>query len=112
MKFGLLEGQSVEGAPLAKRYYAQFYEPDPRAFWFSLVLEFSEKGWASRSLDYIMNSSWTHVAYCTKPTYVRFAVEEAEQAALISTNYFGSDKQISFRGPDSVANVVEVIRYG
>lgn len=112
LKFGLLEAEAVAGDHLAKRYFARFYEPDPRAFWVSLALEFADEGWGSRSLDFIMHSSWTRIAYCTKPTYARFAVEEAERVALVSTNYFGSEKQISFRGKDPVTAVAEVIRYG
>lgn len=111
-KFGLLEARPVPEDRIAKRFYAQFYEPDPRAFWFSLVLEFSEQGWASRSLDFVVHDSWTRIAYCAKPTYTRFVMEEAERVALVSTSYFGSEKQVSFRGPDPVASVVEAIRYG
>ena len=110
-KFGLLEARPVPGDRFAKRFFARFYEPDLRAFWFSLALEFSKQGWTSRSLDYVMNGSWTRIAYCTRPAYARFAVEEAERAALVVTDFFGSEKQVTFRGPDPVANVVEAIRY-
>jgi hypothetical protein len=41
-KFGLLEAQPVPGDRIAKRFFAHFYTPDPRAFWFSLALEFAE----------------------------------------------------------------------
>jgi hypothetical protein len=112
VKFGLLEARPVPGDRIAKRFFAHFHEPDPRAFWFSLALEFSEMGWASRSLGFIANSSWTRTAYCARPTYVRFVMEEAERAALVNVSYFGSEKQVSFRGPDPVASVVKVIRYG
>jgi len=111
-KFGLLEARPVPGDRIAKRFFARFYEPDPPAFWFSLALEFAEQGWTSRSLDYITNESWTRIAYCTKTTYARFVMDEAERAALIVTDFFGSEKQVTFRGPDPVANVVEAIRYG
>jgi len=111
-KFGLLEARLVPGDRIAKRFFAHFYEPDPRAFWFSLALEFAEHGWTSRSLDYITNESWTRIAYCTKRTYARFVMEEAERAALVLTDFFGSEKQVTFRGLDPVANVVETIRYG
>ena len=112
VKFGLLEARRVPGDRVAKRFFARFYEPDPRAFWFSLALEFRDNGWTSRSLDYIANGSWTRIAYCTKGAYARFVMEEAERAALVVTDFFGSEKQVTFRGPDAVANVVEAIRYG
>jgi hypothetical protein len=111
-KFGLLEARPVPGDRIARHFYAHFYDPDPRAFWFSLALEFTERGWTSRSLDYIVNQSWTRVAYCTKTTYARFIVDEAERAALVVTDFFGSEKQVTLRGPDPLTNVVEAIRYG
>jgi hypothetical protein len=111
-KFGLLEAQPVPGDHFTKRFFARFYDPDPRAFWFSLAVEFAEQGWTSRSLDYVTNESWTRIAYCTRPAYARFAMEEAERAALVVTDFFGSEKQVTFRRPDPVANVVEAIRYG
>lgn len=111
-KFGLLEARNVPGDRIAKRFFAHFYEPDPRAFWFSLALEFAGQGWTSRSLDFIASQSWTRIAYCTKTAYARFVMEEAERAALVLTDFFGSEKQITFRGPDPLANVVEAIRCG
>jgi hypothetical protein len=111
-RFGLLEARPVPGDRIAKRFYSHFYDPDPRAFWFSLALEFAERGWTSRSLDYITNQSWTRVAYCTKTTYARFIIDEAERAALVVTDFFGSEKQVTLRGPDPLAKVVEAIRYG
>lgn len=110
-KFGLLEAHNVPGDRFAKRFSAQYYEPDPGAFWFSLALEFTEQGWTSRSLDYIIDESWTHTAYCTKAAYARFVMEEAERNALVVSDFFGSEKQVTLRGPDPVANVVEAIRY-
>ena len=112
VKFGLLEARRVPGDRIAKRFFARFYEPDPRALWFSLALEFADNGWTSRSLDYIANDSWTRIGYCTKAAYARFVMEEAERAALVVTDFFGSEKQVTFRGPDAVANVVGAIRYG
>lgn len=111
-KFGVLEAQPVPGDRIDKRFFARFYDPDPRAFWFSLALEYVEQGWTTRSLDYIVEQSWTRIAYCTKPMYARFAIEEAERAALVVTSFFGSDKEITFRGGDLVSSVVEAIRYG
>lgn len=111
-KFGLLKAQTVPGDRFVKYFFAHFYEPDPRAFWFSLALEFADQGWTSRSLDYVTNQSWTRIAYCTKTAYARFVMEEAERAALVVTDFFGSEKQVTFRGPDPVVNVVEAIRYG
>ena len=58
-KFGLLEAHPVPGDRIAKRFYAAFYRPDPRAFWFSLATEFVERGWTSRSLDFVAGNSWT-----------------------------------------------------
>jgi hypothetical protein len=123
-KFGLLEARPVPGDRFAKHFFARFYEPDPRAFWFSLALEFVEQGWTSRSLDYVTHESWTRISYCTKPAYARFVMDEAERVGLVVTDFFGSEKQVTFRtppsppyeegsiGPDLVANVVETIRYG
>jgi hypothetical protein len=39
-------------------------------------------------------------------------MEEAERAALVVTDFFGSERQVTFRGPDPLTNVVEAIRYG
>ena len=111
-KFGLLEARAVPGARIAKRFFARFYEPDPRAFWFSLAVEFAAQGWTSRSLEFVASHAWTRVAYCARPAYVRFVMDEAERAGLIVTDFYGSEKQCTFRGPDAVANVVEAIRYG
>jgi hypothetical protein len=110
-KFGLLQVHNLPGDRFAKRFSARFYEPDPRAFWFSLALEFAEQGWTSRSLDFITGQSWTRIAYCTKTSYARFVMEEAERAALVVTDFFGSEKQVTFRGTDLVANIAEAIRY-
>jgi hypothetical protein len=111
-KFGILETRPIPGERIGKRFLARFYEPDPRAFWFSLALEFTEQGWTSRSLDYITNQSWTRIAYCTRPTYARFVMEEAERTGLVVTDFFGSEKQVTLRGPNPLANVVEAVRYG
>ena len=111
-KFGVLEAQAVPGDRIDKRFFARFYDPNPRAFWFSLALEYFEHGWTTRSLDYIADQSWTRVAFCTKPMYARFVIEEAERAALVVTSFFGSNKEITFRGGDPIDSVVEAIRYG
>jgi len=108
-KFGLLEARAVPGDRIAKRFYARFYEPDMRAFWFSLATEFDGRGWTSRSLDFVSSASWTRIAYCATPAFVRYAVEEAERAGLVATDFFGSEKQVTLRGPDPVARVTEVI---
>ena len=111
-KFGLLEAQTVPGDRIAKRFFARFYEPDPRAFWFSLALEFAWQGWSSRSLDFIAAHSWTRVAYCARPAYVRFVMAEAERSGLIVTDFYGSERQCTFRGPDAAAQIAEALRYG
>lgn len=111
-KFGLLEASPVPGNRIAKRFLARFYEPDPRAFWFSLALEFAEQGWTARSLDFVIRQSWTRIAYCTSPAYARFIMEEAERSALVVTSFFGSEKQVTLRGPDVVVNVVDAIQHG
>jgi hypothetical protein len=108
-KFGLLEARAVPGDRIAKRFYAHFYEPDARAFWFSLALEFDSRGWTSRSLDFVSGTSWTRIAYCATPAFVRYAVEEAERAGLVATDFFGSEKQVTLRGPEPVARVAEAI---
>lgn len=111
-KFGVLEAEPVPGDRFDKRYFARFYEPEPAAFWFSLVLEFDEQGWTSRDLDFVTARSWTRVAYCTAPAYTRFVMEEAERMGLVVTEFFGSEKQVTLRGPDPMQNVLEAIRYG
>lgn len=111
-KFGVLETQPVPGDRFAKRYFARFYEPEPGAFWFSLALEFAENGWTSRALDFVTTRSWTRVAYSTTPAYTRFVMEEAERSGLVVTEFFGSEKQVTLRGPDPVENVLEAIVYG
>jgi hypothetical protein len=108
-KFGLLEARAVPGDRIAKRFYAHFYEPDVRAFWFSLAMEFDGRGWTSRSLDFVSSASWTRIAYCATPAFVRYAVEEAERAGLVATDFFGSEKQVTLRGPEPVARIVEMI---
>jgi len=108
-KFGLLEARSVPGDRIAKRFFARFYDPDARAFWFSLALEFDARGWTSRSLDFVANASWTRTAYCATPAFARYAVEEAERAGLLVTDFFGSEKQVTLRGPEPVGRVAEAI---
>ncbi|MBN1536875.1 MAG: hypothetical protein JW908_09105 [Anaerolineales bacterium] len=111
-KFGILEAQPIPGRNIGKRFFPHFYDPDPRAFWFYLATEFSEQGWTSRSLAYITKQSWTRIAFCTSETYARYAVEEAERSALMVTNFFGSEKQITLRGPDPLQRITEAIQYG
>jgi len=111
-KFGLLDTQPVPGDPIARRFFARFYDPEPGAFWYSLALEFAGQGWTSRSLEFVTARSWTRVAYCTTPVYARFVMEEAERAGLVVTDFFGSEKQITLRGPDPLSNVVEAILHG
>lgn len=111
-KFGLLEARPVPGDRIAKQFFAHFYEPDPRAFWFSLALEFTEQGWTSRSLDYVINQSWTRIAFCTSPAYARFIMDEAERSAVIVTSFFGSEKQVTLRGPNIITNITEAIKHG
>ncbi len=108
-KFGLLEARAVPGDRIAKRFFARFYEPDVRAFWFSLATEFNERGWTSRSLDYVTGTSWTRVGYGTTPAFARYAVEEAEAAGLVVTNFFGSEKQVTLAGPDAISKIVAAI---
>ena len=108
-KFGLLEARAVPGDRIAKRFFARSYEPDARAFWFSLALEFDARGWTSRSLDFVASASWTRIAYCATPAFVRYAVEEAERAGLVATDFFGSEKQVTLRGPEPVARIAEAI---
>ena len=112
LKFGILESESETGKMFHKRYFAHFYDPAPEAFWFSLALEFSEHNWTSRSLDFIITKSWTRTAYCTSTAYARYVMEEAERQGIVITEFFGSERQMTLRGPDSIDRIVEVIRYG
>jgi hypothetical protein len=75
-------------------------------------LEFDSRGWTSRSLDFVGNASWTRIAYCATPAFVRYAVEEAERAGLVATDFFGSEKQVTLRGPEPVARIAEAIKIG
>ena len=111
-KFGLLEARPRPGDRIAKQFFAHFYEPDPGAFWFSLAVEFIEQGWTSRSLDYVLHQSWTRIAYCASPAYARFVMDEAERSAVVVTSFFGSEKQVTWRGPDIISNVLEAIKRG
>ncbi len=108
-KFGVLEAERVEGNAIAKRFYARFTEPDPKAFLFGLAFEFSDHGWASRSLDWVATDSWTRVGFCMRPAYVRFAVEQGEQWGVLVLEYFGNQPQVTFRGPDPVERIAELI---
>ncbi len=111
-KFALLNAQPIPGESYAKRFFAQYYEPEPGAFWFSLAKEFEKQGWASRSLNFVANQSWTRIAYCTTPSYARFVMGEAERAGVALTEYFGSEKQMTLRGADPQGTVVEAIIHG
>jgi len=110
-KFGLLEALPVKGDAIAKDFFAHFYQPDVRAFWFSLTQEFIDQGWTTRSERFICESSWTRIAYCTTPAYARFALDEAERHGLITMDFFGNEKQATLRGPEPFTRLVEVIRY-
>jgi len=108
-KFGVLEAEQVEGNAIAKRFYARFTEPDPKAFLFGLAMEFDDHGWASRSLDWVMTHSWTRVGLCVRPAYARFALEQGEQWGVVAPEFFGSQRQVTLRGPDPVERVVDLI---
>ncbi len=108
-KFGVLEAEQVEGNAIAKRFYARLTEPDPKAFLFGLAAEFDDHGWTSRALDWVMVNSWARIAFCTSPTYVRFAVEQGEHLGLVIPEYFGSQRQVTLMGSDPVAKVAEVL---
>lgn len=110
-KFGIMEAQPIPGNLIAKQFFAHFYQPDIRAFWFSLTQEFTEHAWTSRSEQFICEHSWTRTAFCATSAYARFALEEAEKHGLTSVDFFGTEKQFTLRGPDPWARLVEVIRY-
>lgn len=111
IKFGVLEAQPVPGNTIAKQFFAHYYQPDVRAFWFSLTQEFNDHGWTSRSEKFICERSWTRTAFCTTQAYARFALDEAEKNGFVSLDFFGSDKQFTLRGPDPWARLLELIRY-
>ena len=108
-KFGVLESERVKGNAIAKRFYARFTEPDPRAFLFGLAAEFYDHGWISRSLEWVVTRSWTRIGFCTRPAYARFAVEQGEQSGMLILEYFGNQPQVTLRGPDPVERVAELI---
>ncbi len=111
IKFGLMEAQPIPGNAIAKQFFAHFYQPDVRAFWFALALEFGEQGWTSRSERFICERSWMRTAFCTTSAYARFALEEAEKQGFAALDFFGSEKQFTLRGPDPWARLLEVVRY-
>jgi hypothetical protein len=39
-------------------------------------------------------------------------MEEAERSAVVVTSFFGSEKQVTLRGPDIMTNLVEAIKHG
>ena len=108
-KFGLLEAERVKGNAIAKRFYARFTEPDPRAFLFALAVEFDDHAWASRSLDWVMTRSWARIGFCTRPAYVRFIVEQGEHWGVVIPEYFGSQRQVTLWGPDPVERIADLI---
>jgi hypothetical protein len=55
----------------------------------------------------VSNTSWTRTAYCATPAFARYAVEEAERAGLVATGFFGSEKQVTLRGPDLIARAAD-----
>jgi hypothetical protein len=110
-KFGIMESQPVPGNIIAKQFFAHFYQPDVRAFWFSLTQEFTKHAWTSRSEQFICERSWTRTAFCATSAYARFALDEAEKHSLINVDFFGAEKQFTLRGPDPWARLLEVIRY-
>ena len=110
-KFGLLEARAIPGDRIAKHFFAHFYQPDVRAFWFSLAQEFNEQGWTSRSERFICERSWTRTAFCATSAYARFALDEAEKHGIAMLDFFGSEKQFTLRGPDPWARLLEAIRY-
>lgn len=110
-KFGLLEARAIPGDRIAKHFFAHFYQPDVRAFWFSLTQEFGEQGWTSRSERFICERSWTRAAFCATSAYARFALDEAEKHGIAALDFFGSEKQFTLRGPDPWVHLLEAIRY-
>ena len=54
---------------------------------------------------------WTRTAYCTTAAFARYAVEEAERAGLVATDFFGSEKQMTLRGPEPVSRIAEAIMH-
>ncbi|MCX6064205.1 MAG: hypothetical protein NT121_00370 [Chloroflexi bacterium] len=111
MKFGLLEARAVPGDRISKHFFAHYYQPDMRAFWFVLAQEFAEQGWTSRSEQFICERSWTRTAFCASSAYARFAMDEAEKHEIAALDFFGSEKQFTLRGPDPWARLLEAIRY-
>jgi len=100
-KFGLLETEPVPGERFAKRFYANSMQPQAEVFWFAVGLEYAENGWTSRTVDFLAEESWSRVAFCAPPAYVRWALDEAEQAGLGYSDYYGAEKQFTWR-PDDV----------
>lgn len=111
IKFGVMESQPVPGDRIAKHFFAHFYQPDVRAFWFALAQEFNEQGWTSRSERFICERSWTRTAFCATGAYARFALDEAEKHGIAVLDFFGSEKQFTLRGPDPWERLLEAIHY-
>lgn len=99
-KFGLLEREGVPGDRIAKRYFANPVQPPVEVFWFALALEYADNGWTSRGVDFLVESSWSRVAFCIPETFVRWALHEAEVVGLGYSDYYGSEQQFTWRPAD------------
>lgn len=107
IKFGVLEAEPVPGEHLRKRFYVNPLQPQADVFWFALALEYRDHGWMSRTVEFLAEESWSRIAFCTPPTYVRWAMDEAEQVGLGYSDYYGAEKQFTWRTDDVPAVIAD-----
>ena len=104
-KFGLLETEPVPGERFARRFYANSMQPQAEVYWFALGLEYADNGWTSRTVDFLAEESWSRVAFCAPAAYVRWALDEAGRAGLGYSDYYGAEKQFTWRFDDVPAAI-------
>jgi hypothetical protein len=99
-KFSMLESRSEPGDRFNKKFFANPTQPLVEIFWLSLGLEFADNAWTSRTFEFIQQESWTRIAFCSPSNYVNWALEEAERSGLGYSDYYGSEKQFTWRSED------------
>ena len=107
-KFGLLESEKVNGEHLEKRFIVNPVQPSLEAILFSLGLEYQDQGWTSRTYDFLVEESWTRVGLVCPENYLHWALDQAVALDLGYSDYFGSEKQFTWRVDDVPAAVADI----
>ena len=108
-KFGRLESEKLSEERLEKRFIVNPAQPSLEAILFSLGLEYQDQGWTSRTYDYLAKESWTRIGLVCPENYLLWALDQAEALDLGYSDYFGSEKQFTWRVdyvPAAVADIV------